>query len=182
MEDHQDPMIELTDLLRDLNTIQKKINETQRLMQETLQKLAKRKITREKNGHSKNSILGRTKFQPSHSQPLIPIFLPRTEAPYKGKDPTFEEIQEKLWEDWRNANMEGDISYKDYVDLRMRYSGRGNYSYFNDDLRRKIGKVNLSPFDGSGVITTQAWVLRDIPISNSIQCLKRKKSSSWNFI
>ena len=56
--------------------------------------------------------------------------------------------------------MEGDISYRDYVDLRMRYSCQGNRSYFNDDLRRKIGKVNLSTFDGSGVITTQSWVLK----------------------
>ena len=56
--------------------------------------------------------------------------------------------------------MEGDISYRDYVDLRMRYSGGGNHGYFNDDLKRKIGKVNLSPFDGSGVITAQSWVLK----------------------
>ena len=56
--------------------------------------------------------------------------------------------------------MEGDISYRDYGDLRMRYSGGGNRGYFNDDLRRKIGKVNLWPFDGSGVITAQSWVLK----------------------
>ena len=42
----------------------------------------------------------------------------------------------------------------------MRYSGGGNCIYFNDDLRRKIRKVNLSPFDGSGVITAQSWVLK----------------------
>jgi len=42
----------------------------------------------------------------------------------------------------------------------MRYSGGGNHSYFNDDLRRKIKKVNLSPFDGYGVITAQSWVLK----------------------
>ena len=53
--------------------------------------------------------------------------------------------------------MEGDISYKDYVDLRMRYL---NCGYFNDDLKRKIGKVNLSPFDGFGAITAQAWVMK----------------------
>jgi hypothetical protein len=29
-----------------------------------------------------------------------------------------------------NVNMEGDISYEDYVDLRMIYSGRGNCGYF----------------------------------------------------
>ena len=52
-------------------------------------------------------------------------------------------MQEKLREDWRNVNMEGDISYRDYVDLRMRYLGGGNHGYFNNDLRRKIEKVNL---------------------------------------
>ena len=56
--------------------------------------------------------------------------------------------------------MEGDISYRDYVDLRMRYSSGGNCGYFNDDHRRKIGKVNLLPFDGSGAITAQAWILK----------------------
>lgn len=52
------------------------------------------------------------------------------------------------------------IYLTEIVDLRMRYSGGGNRGYFNDDLRRKIGKVNLSPFDGSGVITTQSWFLK----------------------
>ena len=59
--------------------------------------------------------------------------------------------------------MEGNISCKDYVDLRMRYSGGGNRGYFNDDLRRKIGKVNLSPFNRFGVVTrftTHAWALK----------------------
>ena len=54
--------------------------------------------------------------------------------------------------------MEVDISYKDYADLRMRYSGRENCGYFNDDLRRKIRKVHFSAFDGSRAITTHAWV------------------------
>ena len=159
MADHQDPMTEPMDLLRELNRNQRQISETQRLMQETLQKLAEGKTTEEQNGYSDDSVLGRTNFQPSHSRPSIPIFLPKTEAPHKGREPTFEEMQEKLQEDWRNANMEGDISYRDYVDLRMRYFGGGNCSYFNDDLRRKIGKVNLLPFDGFGVITAQSCVL-----------------------
>ena len=55
--------------------------------------------------------------------------------------------------------MEDDISYRNYVDLRMRYSVRGNRGYFND-LKRKIGKLNLLSFDGSGVITAQSWVLK----------------------
>jgi len=56
--------------------------------------------------------------------------------------------------------MEDDTSYRDYVDQRMRYSGGGNRGYFNDNLMRKIRKVNLSPFDGSGAITAQARVLK----------------------
>ena len=64
-------------------------------------------------------------------------------------------------EDWRNANLEEDISYKDYADLRMRYAGGENKGgYFNDDLRRKLSKVNLSPFDGLGFISAQAWVMK----------------------
>ena len=154
MADHQDPTTELMNLLRELNRNQIQINETQRLMQETLQKLSKGKTTGEQNGHSDDSISGRANFQPSRSRPSIPIFLPRMEAPRKGREPTFEEMQEKLWEDWHNANMEGDISYRDYVDLGMRYFGEGNHGYFNDDLMRKIRKVNLSPFNGSRAITT----------------------------
>ena len=77
---------------------------------------------------------GRTNLQPSCSRPSIPVFLPRTEAPRKEREPTFQEMQEKLWEDWRNTNMKGDISYREYVDLRIRYSGGGNCSYFNDDF------------------------------------------------
>ena len=50
-------------------------------------------------------------------------------------------------------NLEEDISYKDYADLRMRYSGGRNKGYFNDDLRRKLSKVNLSLFDGFGSIS-----------------------------
>ena len=42
----------------------------------------------------------------------------------------------------------------------MRYSGGGNRGYFNNDLRRKLSKLNLSPFDGSGSISAQAWVMK----------------------
>ena len=43
----------------------------------------------------------------------------------------------------------------------MRYAGGGNRGgSFNDDLRRKLSKVNLSPFDGSGSISAQAWVMK----------------------
>ena len=61
--------------------------------------------------------------------------------------------------DWKNVNFEQDISYKDYANLRMKYSGGENKGYFND-LRRKLSKVNLSPFDGSGSISAQAWVMK----------------------
>ena len=69
-------------------------------------------------------------------------------------------MQEQLREDWKNANFQEDILYKDYAHLRMRYSEGGNRGYFNDDLRRKLSKVNLSPFDGSGSIFAQAWVMK----------------------
>lgn len=91
-------------LLRELNKNQMQINETQRLMQETLQKLAEGKTTREQNGHSDDFVLGRKNFHPSRSRPSIPS-IPSIQ--------TLEEMQEKLREDWRNTNMEGDISYRD---------------------------------------------------------------------
>ena len=87
------------DLLRELNKNQRQINETQRLMQETLQKLAEGKTTGEKNGHSDDSIFKRTNFQPSRSRPSIPIFLRKTKTPHRGREPTFEQMQEKLRED-----------------------------------------------------------------------------------
>ena len=56
--------------------------------------------------------------------------------------------------------MEGDISYKDYAELRMRYSRIGNRVYFNDDLKRKLSKVNLLSFDGLGSMSAQAWLMK----------------------
>jgi hypothetical protein len=58
MADHQDPTTELMNLLREMNKNQMQINETQRLMQETLQKLAEGKTTGEQNGHSADSVSG----------------------------------------------------------------------------------------------------------------------------
>lgn len=87
----------------------------------------------------------------------MPTFPPRTEAHHGERQPTFKEMRE----DWKNANLEEDISYKDYADLRTRYSrGRNRGGYFNDDLRRKLSKVNLYPFDGSGSISVQTWVMK----------------------
>ena len=84
-------------------------------------------------------------------------FLPRIDSHHRERLPTFEEIRG----DSRNSNLEEDISYKDCANLRMRYVGGGNRGgYFNDDLRRKLSKVNLSPFDGLSSISAQAWVMK----------------------
>ncbi len=126
-------------------------------MEETLKNLAKNKISGEQNGHSTDLVSGKAHPQPTRSRPSMPTFPPRTEAHHGERLPTFEEIRE----DWRNANLEEDISHKDYADLRMRYSGgRNRGGYFNDDLRRKLSKVNLSPFDRLGSISAQAWVMK----------------------
>lgn len=42
----------------------------------------------------------------------------------------------------------------------MGYFGTGNKGYFNDDLKRKLRKVNLSSFDGLGSMSAQAWVMK----------------------
>ena len=62
MADHQDPIAELMNLLRELSRNQIQINETQRMMQETLQKLSEGKMTKEQNGHSDDSVSGRANF------------------------------------------------------------------------------------------------------------------------
>ena len=148
---------ELVALLRDLARNQAQITDTQWLMEETLKKLAENKISGEQNGHSADSVADRSHPHSAHSRPSMPTFPPRTETHHRERLPTFEEIRE----DWRNAILEEDISYKDYADLRMRYAGGGNrVGCFNDDLRRKLRKVNLSPFDGSGSISAQAWVMK----------------------
>ena len=95
-------------------------------MEETLKKLANNKISDEQNGHSTDSVSGKANPHPACSRPSMPSFPPRTEVPHGGRQSTFEEMQEQLREDWKNANFGEDISYKDYGDLKMRYSGGGN--------------------------------------------------------
>ena len=65
-------------------------------------------------------------------------------------------MQDQFHQDWLDAGFGAKLSFKDYVDLQMRYSRRqGNY---NDDIIRKIGKINLSCFDGFGYTSAWAWV------------------------
>ena len=151
---------ELVALMRELARNKAQINNTQRLMEKTLKKLIDNKISGEQKGHNADSVSSKANPHPARSRPFMPSFTPQMEAPHAGKQPTFEEMQKQLREDWKNANFGEDISYKDYADLRMRYSGGGNRGYFNDDLTRKLSKVNLSPFDRSGSISTQAWVMK----------------------
>ena len=154
MEDQQDPSAQVMALLRELSRNQIQLNDTQWLMEETLRKLAESKVSIEQNVQSDNLIAGRANPEPTRSQLSIPTFPPWIEAQHT-EQPTFQNMQEQLWEDWSNANLEGDITYKHYVDLKMRYSGCNNRGgYYNENLRRKIKKINLSTFDGSG--TTRA--------------------------
>ena len=95
-------------------------------MEETLKKLADNKISGEQNGHSVDSLSSKENPHLACSPNSMSSFPPRTKAPHEGKQSTFEEMQKQLREDWRNANLEEDISYKDYADLKMRYSGGRN--------------------------------------------------------
>ena len=61
--------IELVALLRELVRNQAQINDTQRLMEETLKKLADNKISGEQNGHSADLVLGKANSHPVRSQP-----------------------------------------------------------------------------------------------------------------
>ena len=165
--------------MRELEKNQAQVNDTQRLMEETLKKLADNKISREQSGHSTDSVLGKANFHLARSRPSMPSFPSRTEVSHEGKQPTFEEMQEQLRKDWKNANFGEDISYKDYADLRMRYLGGGNRGYFNNNLRRKLSKVSLSPFDRSGSISAQAWVMK---ADTYFQLNPMPKEESINFV
>ena len=85
---------ELIALLRDLARNQAQITDTQRLMEETLKKLAKNKISGEPNGHSEDLMAGRSHLHTAHSRPSMPTFPPRTETHHGERLPTFEEIRE----------------------------------------------------------------------------------------
>ena len=113
-------------LLRELARNQAQINNTQQLMEKTLKKLIDNKISGEQNGHNTDSMSSKANPHLARSQPSMPSFPPQMEEPHGGRQPTFEEMQEQLKEDWNNANFGEDISYKDYADLRMRYSGGEN--------------------------------------------------------
>ena len=90
---------ELVALLRDLARDQAQINDTQRLMEETLKKLTNNKISREQNSPSADMVSGKSNPQLARSRPSMPTFPPRMEAQHGGRQPTFEEMQEQLRED-----------------------------------------------------------------------------------
>lgn len=99
MADQEPSAAELLALLRDLAKNQVQINETQRLMEETLRKLADNKVSGEQNGHSANSVLGQANHHPACSRPSMPVFPLRTDTLQGGRQTTFEEVQEQLRED-----------------------------------------------------------------------------------
>ena len=66
--------IELVVLLRELVRNQAQITDTQRLMEETLKKLADYKIFGEQNGHSADSVSGKSNPHPARSQPSMLSF------------------------------------------------------------------------------------------------------------
>ena len=82
------------------------------------------KIYNKQNAH--HTDWGKEKPHPTYSQLTIPFFPAWMEVPHEWKKTTFEEVQEKLKENWKNANLEEEISYMDYVEMRIRYSRGGN--------------------------------------------------------
>lgn len=113
---------ELMTLLRVLSRNHALIYDTQRLMEETLSKLVDNKISGQQNGHKADSVSDKANPHATCSRPSMQTFPPRTEVSHEGRQPTFEEAQEQLKEDWKNANLEDEIFYKDYAKLRMQYS------------------------------------------------------------
>lgn len=50
------------------------------------------------------------------------------------------------------------MSFREYVDLRMRHRPHRGGRVSNYDLQKKVGKVSIPYFDGSGKPTARAWV------------------------
>ena len=74
MVDQEPTLAELMALLRDLLRNQAQINDTRRLMEETLKKLVDNKISGEQNGHSADSMSGKANPHLAHSRPSMPSF------------------------------------------------------------------------------------------------------------
>ena len=143
-------------------------------MEETLKKLVEKITSGQENRHIMDLVVSRPHPHPTCFQPSMLTFPPRTETQHRQRLPIFEERRE----DGRNANPQEDISYKDYKDLRMRYSwGRNRGGYFNDDLRRKLRKwISLYLMDWAPFQHKHGW-WKLTPTSSQILCLKKKLSN-----
>lgn len=137
-----------------------------------------------KSGNEDNSINNRT---PNHrvpttsSRPMIPTFPPRVEHE-KDNEPTLVELQDQFHQDWIDGGLQIDMSLRDYMDIRMKhFPNKGNRDYYNY-LRRKIGKLSLPYFDGSGKTTARVWVQRLIHTSNSTKCQRTMQSNMLHYI
>lgn len=131
-----------------------------RLWQKDNNKLAKHfgfwwKEKWEHNGHDNDYVNERSHTQHSHTHALMSTFPQRIEQ-HGEQEPTFLEMQDQFKQDWFDVGFGAELCFKDYVDLRMRYSKR--HGHYNNEIKRKIGKLNLSIFYGPEKTSTQAWV------------------------
>lgn len=91
------------------------------------------------------------------ARPFMPTFTARNQPPEN--EPTIREIQEEIHQDWLGSGEEfrSSMTFREYLDVRMKHRPRGQRGN-NSELQRKIGKISIPYFDGSGKTTARAWV------------------------
>ncbi|XP_059075191.1 uncharacterized protein LOC131875172 [Cryptomeria japonica] len=87
----------------------------------------------------------------------MPTFTARNQPPEH--EPTIREIQAEIHQDWLDSGGEfrSTMRFREYLDFRMKHRPRGQRGN-NNELQRKIGKMSIPYFDGSGKTTARAWV------------------------
>lgn len=88
---------------------------------------------------------------------FMPTFTARNQPPEH--EPTIREIQEEIRQDWLGSGEEfrSTMTFRKYLDVRMKHRPRGQRGN-NSELQRKIGKMSIPYFDGSGKTTARTWV------------------------
>jgi hypothetical protein len=93
------------------------------------------------------------------SRPMIPTFPPRApEQPVP--EPQITDIQDQLRRDWEAGGPDFTvaITFREYMDVWMKHMPRGHDNNQSYELRKKVGKLQLPYYDGSGKSTARAWV------------------------
>jgi hypothetical protein len=90
---------------------------------------------------------------------LLPPFLEEQPTGAQGQPDPVDKVSNYFREYHALAEeIQEEMSYNDYCNLRMRNRPRIAQHQQNFDLMRKIGKLTVPSFDGSAKSTARAWV------------------------